>query len=57
MVLELLHVLFVLGLFVELLLGSLGQSEEHNLQALENMRLVRAENFQRSSDLHPLRPH
>ena len=57
MVLELLHVLFVLGLFVELLPGFPGQSEEHNLQALENMRLVRAENFQLSSDLHPRRPH
>ena len=51
MVLELPHVPFVFGLLVELLLGPSVPYEEDNLQALENLELVRAEHFQQSLDL------
>ena len=55
-VLELLHVLFAVGRLDELLRGSSGPSEDHNLQALEKMALVRAEEFQFPSNLHRRRP-
>ena len=53
--LKVVHILCAFGLLGESLPGLTAPFEEHDLQALQKMGLVRSQNFQPSLDLHPRR--
>ena len=55
-ILELLHILLAFGLLAKLHPGLPVPFEGHDLQALQEVELVRAENFKFPLDLHHRRP-